>query len=336
MKPTDETGKRPSTIAQIVIAAAFLLGLLTACNEQFDSRAPLDQKMVVFSILSTDRDAQIVRVQQSYMPSSFDPTSYTSDNSVSDAIVTIKASNGMYVFRDTLLARSDTSRYKFPLRAFVFNPFVPQWGQTYQVVVQSSYYGVASSSVVIPGQSKVTLSSDVAQVVDHPERYSLDTPMIFVVQLSGVSRGFVGRFLLYYNILKGSRWIEERVEIPVSSADSSTYSLDYPRYPELAVTPSTSQIALYYRNGFYRAILNKVNSQYQSNRLVFKWATFVVMQVDKNLFEYYVSTHASLDPHSIRLDDPLVSKVQGGLGMVGAYNLDSLVNLLPGNFLGNR
>lgn len=136
--------------------------------------------------------------------------------------------------------------------------------------------------------------------------------------------------------MKGSRWIEERVEIPVSSADTSNYSLDYSRYPELAVTSSTSQVALNYRNGYYRAILNKVNTQYQSNRLVFKWATFVVMQADKNLFEYYSSSHASLDPHSIRLDEPLVSKVQGGLGVVGAYSLDSLVNLLPGNFLGNR
>lgn len=189
--------KRESTIAQIAIGSVILLSLLAACNEEFDSRAPLDQQMVVFSILSTDRDAQFVRVQQSYMPTSFDPTSYTSDNSISDAIVTVKASNGMYLFRDTLLARSDTSRYKFPLRTFVLSPFIPLRGQTYQVVVQSSYYGVASSSVIIPGQSKVTVSPDVAQVVNYPERYSLNTPMIFIVQLSGLSRGFVGRFLLY-------------------------------------------------------------------------------------------------------------------------------------------
>jgi hypothetical protein len=336
MEPAKETVTRPGMIAQIFFCAVILPPLMTACNEVFDPRAPLDQEMVVYSILSTDRDAQIVRVQQSYLPSTFDPTSYISDNSVGNAIVTLKASNGTYILHDTLLRRSDTSRYKFPLRAYAINSFIPLWGETYQVIVQSSYYGVASSSVTIPGQSTITLSPELKQVVDHPESYAPDTPMIFVVQLSGVSRGFVGRFLLYYNVLKGSRWVEERVEIPASSSDTSNYSLDYPRYPELALTPSTSQVALFYRNGYYRAVLNKVNSQYQSNRLVFKWATFVVMQADENLFDYYSSTHASLDPHSIRLDEPLVSKVNGGLGVVGAYSLDSLVNLLPGNFLGNR
>ncbi len=97
-----------------------------------------------------------------------------------------------------------------------------------------------------------------------------------------------------------------------------------------------SQIGLFYKNGYYRAIVNVVNSQYRSNRLIFKWATFVVLQADKNLFDYYSSTHPSQDPFSIRLDEPLVSTVSGGLGVVGAYSLDSLVRLLPGNFWGNR
>ena len=327
--------KSSSLTLCFVVCAAGLLPLLTACKDNFDPRAPLDQQMVVYSVLSTDRNAQIVRVQQSYMPSAFDPTSYNSDNSV-NAIVTLKASNGMYLFHDTLLIQSDTSRYKFPLRAFTLNAFTPQWGETYQIVVQSADYGIATSSVTIPGQSRITVSAIVEDVVQHPEKYSLDTPMIFLVQLSGVSKGFVSRFLLYYNVLRGAKWTEERVEIPSSSADTANYSLDFPKYPELAVTPSTSQIALYYRNGYFRAILNQVNARYQSNRLVFKWATFVVMQADGNLFEYYTSAHAGLDPHSIRLDEPLVSKVSGGLGVVGAYSLDSTVTLLPGNFLGNR
>ena len=288
------------------------------------------------STLSTDRQMQFVRVQQSYMSPTYDASSYTSDNSVTDVIVSIRASNGLYFLRDTLLPRTDTSRYKFPLRAFVLNPFRPLWGESYQVVVQSMSYGVATASVVVPGQSTILLSGNVPQVLDHPEQYSQDTPMLIIVQMSGVSKGYVGRLLLYYDVLKGSRWVEERVEIPVSSADSSSYSLDFPRYPQLTVTPSTSQIGLFYKNGYYRAIVNVVNSQYRSNRLIFKWATFVVLQADKNLFDYYSSTHPSQDPFSIRLDEPLVSTVSGGLGVVGAYGVDSLVRLLPGNFWGNR
>jgi hypothetical protein len=79
-----------------------------------------------------------------------------------------------------------------------------------------------------------------------------------------------------------------------------------------------------------------VNEQYKSTRLIFKWATLVLLQADENLYDYYSVVHASRDPFSIRLDEPMISTVSGGLGLVGAYSLDSLVNILPENFWGNR
>lgn len=279
---------------------------------------------------------QFVRVQQSYMPSTYDPTTFTSDNSIADAAVYLKASNGLYPLTDTLLPRSDTSRYKFPVRAFVLNPFRPRWGESYEVIVQSLSYGLASASVVVPGQTEISMTSETGQTLDHPEKYPQAAQLTFIVRMSGTSKGYVGRLLLYYDVLRGSRWVEGRVEVLVSSADSSTYSMDYPVYPRPTITPTTSQASLYYKNGYYKTIVNLVSSQYPSNRIIFKWATFVVLQADKNLFEYYTSTHASMDPYSTRLDEPLVSTIDGGLGVVGAYSLDSLVRLLPGNFWGNR
>jgi hypothetical protein len=320
----------------VLFSAALTATLLVACDQPFDPRASLDKKMVVFSVLSTDRKAQFVRVQQSYMSPTYDPLSFSTDNSVADAAVYLKASNGMYPLRDTLLPRADTSRYKFPLRAFVLSPFVPKWGEFYEVIVQSESYGIASAAVIVPGQTEISVPSNAFDVLDHPDRNTPSTQMVFIVKMSGISRGYVGRLLMYYDVLKGSQWIEERVEIPVSSADSSSFTLDASVYPRLTSTPSTNQVSLYYKNGYYKAVLNAVGSRYPSSKILFKWATFVVLQADKNLFEYYSSFHASMDPYSTRLDEPIVSPLDGGLGVVGAYSLDSLVRLLPGNFIGNH
>lgn len=321
-------------ILLVLICLSF--SLLTACNEAFDPRASLDEKMVVFSVLSTDRDVQFVRVQTNYMPPEYDPLSYTSDNVLRDAIVTIRESNKTFRLRDTLLARSDSTRYKFPLRTYYLNSFTPQRGKSYSVIVQSPSYGQASASIIIPDQPRITLSPEMLQVLDRPDRSPQDAPIIFIVQLSSISKGYVGRLLIYYDVLKGSEWVEERVEIPVSSADSSKYSLDIPQYPDLRVSPNTSQIGLIYRNGYYKGILNKVNEKYKSTRIIFKWATLVLLQADRNLYDYYSIVHASRDPFSIRLDEPMISRVTDGLGLVGAYSLDSLVNILPENFWGNR
>lgn len=310
--------------------------VLVACKDTFDPRAPLDQKMVVFSVLSTDRDIQFVRVQTDYMPPGYDPLSYASDSFLGDAQVSLKDANKLYLLRDTIVARSDSGRYAFPLRSFYLSRFTPQRGKSYDIVVQSPSYGQAFSTVIIPSKSTIAITPETIQIIDRPDRYGKNVPIVFLVQLSGVAKGYVARFLLYYDVLKGSEWVEERVEIPISSADSSSYSLDIPKYPDLTVTPNTSQLGIMYRNGYYKGTLNLLNERYKNTHVIFKWATLVVLQTDKNLYDYYSITHASRDPFSIRLDEPTVSRITGGLGMIGAYGVDSTVNILPENFWGNR
>ncbi len=318
-----------------VVLALFSAGFV-GCDQPFDPRGGLQEQVVVYSVLSTDRNVQFVRIETNYMAPEFSAYSSVSDNALRDAIVSIKAQNGLYIFKDTLLTREDTSRYKFPLHAYVLNPFTPQRGRPYQIVIQSASRGLLLADVLIPGQATIALTSEVVEVLGEPDKHSQDAPIIFTAQVSGDAMAYVARLFLYYDVLKGGAWVEERAEIPVRSADSSSYSLDFPFYPRLALCPSTGRIGLQYRNGYYKAIINRLNEQYRTTKLIFKWTTLTVLQADRNLFHYYNSTHPDLDPHSIRLDQPLISTVSGGLGMVGAYSLDSLVTLLPERFWGDR
>jgi hypothetical protein len=330
------TSIRPERRAATPLFALFLGLALVSCDQSFDPRAQLDNELVVFSLLSTDRNAQFVRVESTYMPPEYNPLSYSADNFLSDAIVSIKAPNGVFQLRDTLLPRADTSRYKFPLQAYVLSSFVPQRGKSYQVLVQSPTRGQVTSTVIIPDRTTIDLSAETFDVLAHPDQYTPDAPIVYTIRLSQNAKAFVGRLLLCFDVLKGSEWVEEQAEIPVVSSDSSSYSLDVPRYPRFAVTPSTSQIGLLYRNGYYKAIINKLNDKYHSTKVIFKWTTLRLLQADQHLYEYFTVTHGSEDPYSIRLDQPMVSSISGGFGMVGAYSVDSLVNILPERFWGDR
>ncbi len=115
---------------QLVIA--FLLLVVTfGCNQPFDPKGPTDQQMIVYSVLSTDRDVQYVSVDLSYMPSGSNPLTYSSDKALKDVFVTLRESRNMYQMRDTTLARPDTSWYKFPLHLYALYPFAVRQGQTY-------------------------------------------------------------------------------------------------------------------------------------------------------------------------------------------------------------
>ncbi len=132
-----------------IFLAALCSGLLLAsgCNQEFDPRGPLDKKMVVYSILSSDREIQFVRVQADYMPAGYDPAGYVADHAIDDATVRITEYGRYYDLRDTLVWTSDTSRYKFPIHTYYLSSFTPLRGRAYQVVVRSPSHGNVSAGV---------------------------------------------------------------------------------------------------------------------------------------------------------------------------------------------
>lgn len=326
-------------LRQNIIPTLPCLLLLAACNQPFDPRAPLKEQLVVFSILSTDRDVQFVRVQTTYMPPDFDPLTHVSENPVTDAVVNIRGPSASYVLRDTILARQNTSRYKFPMHAYVLKPFVPQRGLWYDVIVQSPTFGTAFATVVVPEKTAISISAVGQSTLYFPDRHGPDAIIQYQANVSHYAKGYVGRLFIDYDVLKGTQWVEERIEVPIVSGagEEKRYTLEAAVYPRLTPKPSTTQTGFVFRNGYYNAMVNHLRSTvYPQRRITFNRVVFQLLQVEENLYLYYNLVGAYEDPRSIRLDAPSHSNIDGGIGLVGAYSLDSLVQILPENFIGNQ
>lgn len=307
-----------------------------SCNQSFDSKAPFQSQLVVFSVLSTDRTSQVVRVEGDYMPAGYDPLSSTADVAVRTAVVTLRDGLTTYRLRDTVMDRQDTTRYKSLLHAFVANPLAAQPGRTYVVTVQAPGYSSASATATIPGRSYPGTGVTTLLVLDYPRGYEDNADIICNALLSTATKGYVGRLFADYEVLIGTEWVEGRVEIPMGFIDPKVPDLKYVKYPQLT-SRTASQMVISFKNGVYKAVLQSLTSgRYKSNKLIFKWVVFQFLQTEKNLFNYYNTTHAFRDAQSIRLDEPLFSNVSGGFGVVGAYTLDSLVHLLPEDFSYNN
>lgn len=151
----------------VLVGSAATLFLLS-CNQSFDSRAPFQQQLVVFSVLSTDRIAQFVRVEGDYIAVGYDPLSSTSDNVIRGASVKVKDGATTYRLRDTLMTRQDTSRYNSPLHAFVLNPFAVQPGKTFVVTVQAPGFTAASATATIPGKGFPGTGVTTSLILDNP------------------------------------------------------------------------------------------------------------------------------------------------------------------------
>ena len=314
-----------------------LTGALLSCNQPFDPRGGVAQKPIVFSVLSTDRNVQLVRVERSYMPVGIDPLAYTTDNFISNATVTLSDGNITMRFHDTTFPRSDTSRFNFPLRAYCFGPFIPRYGMQYQVTVQSSELGTATGKVTVPTDASLAFGALASDVIDYPGSHQKNDVIPVEILLSDVTKGYIGRLFIDYSVYSDGEWVGERAEVPVRFTYSGTKDFRWVTYAQLTHRPTGHNLILAYFNELYNATLNDIAfTKYLKNKIVFNRIVFQFLQAEQNLYDYFLLTHAFSDPHSTRLDQPEYSNVAGGDGVIGAYTLDSLVHPLPENFFLNR
>jgi hypothetical protein len=322
----------------IFATGALLLAVMQlSCNQPFDPRGELDQKPVVFSILSTDRDVQFVRLERSYMPPGYEALADSSDKSIPNAMVTINYGGTTLRLRDTILARSDTSRFLFPIRAYAVRPFRPIHGSSYNVSVEAIGIGSASEIIVTPTKPALDIDANSMAVIDQPGSHEGNASILFAITLGSGASGYRGRMFVDYEVLKNGEWIEERVEIPTSFASAGSKNYEYVLYPQLRHKTSNNHAVGIHMNDVYsRTLIEVAYIRCKSTKIVFNRVVFQLVQVDQNLYNYYSTTHLNNDPHSTRLDEPGFSGVRGGVGVVGAYTLDSLVHILPENFAFDR
>jgi hypothetical protein len=92
-----------------------------------------------------------------------------------------------------------------------------------------------------------------------------------------------------------------------------------------------------YTNQFYNHVLVDVAfKKHASAKIIFDRVVFQLLQADQNLYNYYMVTHSYRDLQSIRLDEPNYSNIEGGVGVVGSYTIDSVTHTLPDFFVFNR
>ena len=316
-----------------------ICGLLTlstwSCNQPFDPRGPLDKQLVVFCILTTDRDVQYVRVNSNYMPPGLDPYQYASDDAVRDASVTMGSSAGTWTFRDTVLANpivTESSTYAYCLRSFR-----PTRGRTYWILVKSPTFGVASGVTVIP-YAGISYVSPGLTLFTQPFNLNPTVSVTMTIYPSSYTKGYATHLYLYYDVLKGSKWVEERVEIPESSfVGRMPFDPDSTITVGLTATPTNNVTTVQYVAGDLTSRITYLTSQrYRTTHIFYKWLSFIVLSADQNLNSYYKAIQGFQDPLSLRLDQPFFSSIDGGVGFVGSYSLDSMTVVLPGNFSGNK
>src|ERR1035437_8835359 len=96
-----------------------------SCDESFNPKAPFKERYVLNCIIRGDSASQVAILSKTYDVSGFDPNTNNVDPSISGAQVYLKWKGKLYQLRDSSIARTDTSKYKGPIKFYYTNAFIP-------------------------------------------------------------------------------------------------------------------------------------------------------------------------------------------------------------------
>lgn len=318
-------GRTPENISALARQLIWpIVGLVliagAGCNEKFDPKGPYRSGLVVYSVLSNRSDSLIVRVYSTYDPSGNNPLSNSTDTEVKNARVTVSTDSTIFELAGTVIPRSDKSRYTTDIAAYVLHPFLVQKNKSYTVNVTSPV-GNAFARITAPDSGLVQANNGF--VLKAPAKYTEDISAN--VRLSSVSIGYILRLYVEFDANVGSRAVHIRSEVPnaIRKSTETGFEYSYPLLVRRITDPPQVFEIVYFTLDAYKAFLLDQITQYGDIKLTS--ATFILTQVEPNLYQYYNIANGFLDPYSIRTDLPDFSNISGGFGLFGAMRDDSVV-----------
>ncbi len=307
------------TFLIILISIPFIV----SCDEQVSPKSDFKNIYVLNCIIRSDTAYQIATLSHTYDVEGYDPYSNTEDPFINNASVVLTFNGKQYVMKDTITARTDTSRYNEPMKYFYLSNFQP------------NHYGPIKIEAFLPDGKTLT-----------SETFTFEQTSIFMSLSGFASRKFTSKNLINGSIefswgtlqsqdignayffpeiaivyTKEINNVKTRYtkKIPRTYINQSGY---LPVYPGIYVGSSTLNIDSTTINRAMREIASEgINKKsYTIENVVFR-----LLILDENLAAYYSAQQTFLDEFSLRSYQPEFSNVTGGLGLFGTYNFKSSV-----------
>jgi len=277
-----------------------LASLLAGCNQPFEPNGPLNNTLVVYSILSCRNDTQYVRLSAT---SGAPPVP-----EIRGAAVSVTSGRQVIQFRDTTVLWRDTAGNPSPTAVYVaYN--APVLGNALYSLKASTPSGLtASASITALTQPLLSLQPGA-------------TAGFFVLNrvFKSVSGAAVLHFYLDYYALVNNGWELHTEEVPsrryVDPAGNEVF--EYPSFSPVGSLVAGGTTVLI-DSTLFQVTRTIVYKKYAPAPVVFRDIRFVLTQIDDVLYDYYYLNNGPVDISTIRLDVPVYTNIKGGYGIFGS------------------
>jgi len=288
------------------IVATLTTLLLYSCEVPLNLDAPFRQRYVLNGIMRNDSSIQYVTITKSYRPANDNnPSTDTSDKSVTGAYVNIWYMDTAYTLRDS----SVVSQNKDSVHFYYIKNVKPEPGQNIEIQALLPNGLLLRSNTTLPDVSAYNYFDSNDDIVVPPVD---GRSYIYVYWQPLGDVYYQPRIMIDYYIKGSSVLYQHQVPLLYTSQNDNSVPI-YPshiKYNFLKVDVATISKAL-----------NEIAKDDQ-DKLNYNIADIDVQLIvyDANLATYYSSLQNSVDDFTVKVDPSDYTNIQGGYGFFGSFS----------------
>ncbi|MBM4172120.1 MAG: DUF4249 family protein [Ignavibacteria bacterium] len=303
-----------------VFFLGFLIITLNSCDDQVEPKTDFSQVYTLNCIIRTDSSFQVATITRSYNVDGYDPYTNTDDPFIKGAKVRIYYNNNVYNLKDTSIARSADSRYKAPINFYYTKNLFPQHSLPIRIEAELPNGKVLSSSgeIISPNTLYLYSSSPSIPSLNPTSRinfnwgelgliyrtkgvyYAPELAILYTHEKDGVKTNYQKKVAMYY--------------IP-GSPDKQ------PVYPQIQTNILSAGFEI---DAITRAMEEISSGDPNKKNYRIEKAFFRLLAMDAGLATFYSAQKIFLDEFSVRLNQPEITNITGGLGVFGTYTIKNI------------
>jgi hypothetical protein len=289
----------------LYITAIFLV----SCDDEITYNSEFEEEAVLYCIIDAEQEEQYAVVKKS-----FEDQSDTQNNYIRNAEVELSSSN-----QSVVLLSGEGDGINLPEHYYYTDNFKPSAGSNLSIKAILPNGKELSSELVLPQFSLFFFELD--EVYIPLEESTSDYKVNWNIKYKSDDIAFLAVMYIDYTIISDGTEIPMRVEIPVDYESDNDKSV--PLYS--AVTNNTFQ---YFKQSAVHKTLQLLSEDDVSKanyRII--GGTVELYILEENLATYFGSTETFKNTYSVKLYETIVSNIEGGKGIFGAY----IKKILPVN-----
>lgn len=277
--------------------------LISSCEENFSPKSDFNEKIILYSIINADSTRQTALLERSYNVPGFDPYVNTIDPFISDAEIRLRQGDNVIFMKDTIIDRTDTSRYNNPLSYFYTDNFNISGNDPLEIIATLADGRQLYAITNLPLPVLFDTSNDNILPPDSGDTFR------FSWQSQEDNIWFLPKFEFFYR-KDGVRYSKE---VPIGFIEDDQQV--EPIYPDI----SQSSALRFEIEMLDSAFLQISRGDPDKSSYEILGSVFTVLIFDQNLSDYISSTNGFLDDFTVILDENDFTNIQGGFGIFGSY-----------------